>query len=158
MRRLWAPAAAAAFALAFAAGCTGSGGGCAGDSSNSNSGEATPMAAGGGGGSRGSLSEPVSFQGLGAKKAPPPTQAAAPSPGGATAGAASVSGKAAPDVTGGAQSLLCGGFPDLPPDCKTSPLFKAIRQKCCPDGTVERCEAIPGGARLIGRGCRPAAP
>jgi hypothetical protein len=158
MRRLWAPAAAAAFALAFAAGCTGSGGGCAGSSSDANSGQPAPMA-GGGGASQGALTETVSFQGLGRKKSSPVVSAAAAAlaPAGAP-GATAVGGKAAPDVTGGAQSLLCGGFSDLPPDCKTSPLFKAIKEKCCPSGTVERCEAIPGGARLIGRGCRPSAP
>jgi hypothetical protein len=44
----------------------------------------------------------------------------------------------------------------MPGDCLRDPSFNAIKAKCCPTGYVERCEGIPGGARLTGTGCTPA--
>ncbi len=134
--------------LAFLGACSGSSGGCGGDAHKNDAGQSAPMA--GGGPSHGSLGEPVSFQGLG-RKAPPPPPAAAQA-------AASSSPSSAPGATasgaGAEESVLCGGFPDLPADCKKSPLFKAIQAKCCPKGQVDRCQAMPGGARLFGHSCR----
>ena len=131
--------------LAFLGACS-SGGGCDGGEKKAapSSGQSTSLP--GGASSHGGLSETVSFQGMG-KKGGSPAQAAAAALGGAAAG-----GPIDPP-----QSVICGGFQNLAPDCKTDPLFEQVRQKCCPAGTVEQCQAIPGGARLIGRGCTPSA-
>lgn len=91
-------------------------------------GEPTSLPSGAGG--HGGLGEAVSFQGTGKKKDPPPAQAA--------------------------QRVICGGFPDLQADCSRDPRFDSIKKKCCPDGQVESCSAIPGGARLTGQGCTTA--
>jgi hypothetical protein len=142
------PLAAAAAAAVFLGACGGSGGGCSSPPPEK-SGQAAPMASGGT--SHGGLGEPVSFQGLGRKPPPPQQKAAAPAQ--SSSGPSSAPG-ATSSGAGATESLLCAGFPDLPKDCSKAPQFKAIKAKCCPSGTVERCEAIPGGARLYGKGCR----
>lgn len=126
--------------------------GCGGASENKpSSGESTGMS--GGGGRSGGLGEPVSFQGIGKKQDPPPAQAGAPAAG--SPAAASGGARAAPSSAAAAapQSVICGGFPDLPPDCTKAPEFDAVKKKCCPNGQVQVCQGIPGGARLIGQGC-----
>jgi hypothetical protein len=160
--------------LALLGACS-SGSGCDGgeNKSTSPSGHSSGGGGGGGGGFRGGTGESVSFQGLGKTKAPPPvngqqavagTNAAAaalggsapnPPPGGgassssATATTASSAGSASTPP----QSVICGGFPNLPADCLRDPSFDAIKAKCCPTGFVEKCQGIPGGARLSGSGC-----
>jgi len=52
-----------------------------------------------------------------------------------------------------AQTVICGGFPNLLADCKTDPAFPDVKKKCCPTGIVDQCSAIAGGARLIGHAC-----
>lgn len=54
------------------------------------------------------------------------------------------------------RDYVCGGFPGLPADCLKSIRFAAIKQKCCPSGTVEKCQGVPGGAKLTGKGCSDA--
>ena len=124
--------------LAFLGACS-SGGGCDG-------GEKKPEAAGqatslpGGAPSHGGPSETVSFQGMGKKGSADPAQNAA----------AALGGSAPADPS---QTVICGGFPNLLDDCKSDPMFEQVRKKCCSTGTVDQCQAIPGGARLIGHGC-----
>jgi hypothetical protein len=98
----------------------------------------------GGGSPHGGTGETISFQGLG-KGAPPPGMSQATS-----SAAAALGGSAPLDP---AQTVICGGFPNLLPDCKTDPAYAALKQKCCPTGTVDQCVAVPGGARLIGHAC-----
>lgn len=110
-----------------------------------------------GGGSRGGTNELVSFQGLGRKAAgdpTPPTQTAkAASALGGSGASAPAGGGASGGAAGGAESVICGGFPYLAADCKTDPVYAQVLKKCCPTGSVDICQAIPGGARLIGHGC-----
>jgi hypothetical protein len=118
-----------------------SSGGCD-SSSNKPSGSASEPPSLGGGTSRGGTSETVSFQGLGKSAAPGQTPA--------VSSAAAALGGSAPLP---AQSVICGGFPNLAADCKTDPAFDALKKKCCPTGAIDQCTAIPGGARLLGHGC-----
>lgn len=147
--------------LAFAVilsllGACSSGGGCDGgspDSSQSSSGSSG--GGGGGGGPSHGTSETVSFQGLGKKTGGAP---ASSDPAAAAAALNGDGAKPAPAAVAAAapakpQSVICGGFPYLAADCKTDPVFDQIQKKCCPTGTVDKCEAIPGGARLTGTGC-----
>jgi hypothetical protein len=145
-----------AAALAFLGACSSGDGGCGAPDKKEDTGQSTGMSGGGGGGG-GGLGETVSFQGMGKKQAPPPAQGAAPAQA-AAAPAAKTSAPAAGAASGASssQSVICGGFKDLPSDCFKSPLYPAIKKKCCASGQVERCEAIPGGARLIGKGCTAA--
>jgi hypothetical protein len=142
-------------ALAFAAALFGalacdSGSGCDSGDKKQGSGQSEGMSGGGGGSSHGGgLGETVSFQGLGKKDAPPPTQAGAQ----AAAAPAGGSGAAAASPAPASQSVLCGGFPNMPADCTTDPAFDAIKKKCCPTGQVLVCQGVPGGARLIGTNC-----
>ncbi|MFI5347807.1 MAG: hypothetical protein ACHQ51_15660 [Elusimicrobiota bacterium] len=131
--------------LAFLGACSSGGSGCGEDPKKTSGGQTTPMSGGSGGGRGGSLGEGVSFQGL-TKKPAPAQQAASGQP------APSASAPAAPS---GPQAVICGGFPDLPGDCLRAPAFNAIKAKCCPTGYIERCQGIPGGARLTGSGCTP---
>jgi hypothetical protein len=136
--------------LAFLGACS-SGAGCdgGGGEKKTSNGESAGLP---GGPSSHGTGEAVSFQGLGKKTAgqPAPTGSAAK-----TAAAASALGGSnapAPDAAG-AQTVICGGFPYVAADCKTDPVYPQILKKCCPSGTVDKCQAIPGGARLIGQGC-----
>ncbi|MFI5348679.1 MAG: hypothetical protein ACHQ2Z_03975 [Elusimicrobiota bacterium] len=132
-------------ALAFLGACS-SGGGCdGGEKKAAPAGESTSLP--GGASSHGGTSETVSFQGMGKKTGGTAAQAAAAALGG--------SGAAAPADP--PQSVICGGFPYLAADCKSDPLFAQVQKKCCPTGTVDTCQSIPGGARLIGHGCTPSA-
>jgi hypothetical protein len=146
--------------LLFAA-CGSGDSGCGGSEKKDSGGESSSMPGGGGTGG-GGLGEPVSFQGVGKKQEPPPPQQAPAS------SAAPAEGQAAPASSGGGngggaapadgpQSVICGGFPDLAADCFKDPDYEKIKKKCCPTGQVEQCQGIPGGARLIGRGCTAAA-
>ena len=129
--------------LAFLGACS-SGGGCdGGEKKAAPSGQSTSLP--GGALNHAGPSETVSFQGMG-KKGGTPAQAAAAALGGGAGGPIDPP-----------QTVICGGFPNLAPDCKTDPLFEQVRTKCCPSGTVDQCQAIPGGARLIGRGCTASA-
>ncbi len=112
-----------AAAAAILGACDSSGCGGAADK-KAPSGESTGMS-GGGGARGGGLGEPVSFQGLGKKR----------------------------EAAAAAQSVICGGFANLPSDCSKAPQFEAIKKKCCPAGQVVVCQGIPGGARLTGQGC-----
>jgi hypothetical protein len=117
-------------ALAGLAACS-SGGGCGGDPKKSDSGQMTGMSGGGSGRGNGTLGEGVSFQGLGRKG--PPQKISTP---------------------GDQQIVICGGFANLPPDCtQAGPIYEEIKKHCCPTGLVVQCQAIAGGARLIGHGC-----
>lgn len=147
-----------ATALALLGACSSGDGGCGAPEKKDDSGQSTGMSGGGGGGG-GGLGETVSFQGMGKKKAPPPAQAAAPGQQAQAQAAAPAQKPAAAETAAAAdssQSVICGGFKDLPSDCFKSPVYSAIKKKCCPGGQVERCEGIPGGARLIGKGCTAA--
>lgn len=152
---------AAASVLILLGACTSGDSGCGGGEKKESAGESSSMPGGGGTGG-GALGEPVSFQGMARKQEPPApqqgaAQAAAPAAAGA-AGAAPASGGADPAPGGsGSQTVICGGFPDLPADCSKAPAFDAIKKKCCPSGQVEACQGIPGGARLTGKGCTAAA-
>lgn len=147
--------------------CTSGSSGCDGgpkkDSASSSSFSGGGANPGGGGG------ESVSFQKMGLQRLAAARVAAstttAPSVAMSTAGASA--GGAAATENGAAaaasaevptQTLLCGGFPGLPEDCLTSPLLPAIHARCCPDGAILACRAIPAGAKLTVRGCGPASP
>ncbi|HEX4048456.1 MAG TPA: hypothetical protein VH309_11505 [Elusimicrobiota bacterium] len=136
--------------LAFLGACS-SGGGCDGGNDNrpAASGQSTGLP---GGVSHGGTGETVSFQGLGRKGAGDPAR---PSQTAAAAAALGGSGAPAPAAPAASaeQSVICGGFPNLAADCKTDPAFPQVQKKCCASGQADRCQAIPGGARLIGRGC-----
>lgn len=134
-----------AAALALLGACSSGDSGCGAPDKKEAGGESSSMPGGGGGG-RGGLGEAVSFQGIGRKEAPPP-----PQQGPAQAPAAAPASNAS--AGGGSQTVICGGFSDLPADCSKAPAFDAIKKKCCPAGQVEACQGIPGGARLTGRGC-----
>lgn len=139
-----------AAALAFLGACSSGGGGCDGGPPKQGNGESTSMG-GASGVSKGGLGEPVSFQGIGPggkKEETPPAQ-----PPARQAAASSSGGHSQSLADNGSQSVVCGGFPNLPPDCSKDPAFDAIKKKCCPAGQVEQCQGIPGGARLIGRAC-----
>ena len=140
MRRI----AAIAAVLAFLGACTSGDSGCGSDAKKTDSGHPTAMSGGSGGGRGGSLGEGVSFQGLGKKQTPTVQKGAVPA-------------QPVPSASGapaaGPQAVICGGFPNLPGDCLRDLAFNAIKAKCCPTGYVERCEGIPGGARLTGSGC-----
>ena len=144
------------FALAVALslfGACSSGGGCDGGEKKESSGE--PASLPGGPSSHGGTSETVSFQGLGKKTGGAP---AATDPQAAAAALSGEGGKPAPAAVAAVapsapQSVICGGFPYLAADCKTDPVYDQIVKKCCPTGQVDKCETIPGGARLTGRGC-----
>jgi hypothetical protein len=146
--------------LAFAVilsllGACSSGGGCDGGSNDNKPSSGGSAGAGGGGPSHGGTSETVSFQGLGKKTDGAP---ASTDPQAAAAALSGEGGKPAPAAVAAAspsasQSVICGGFPYLAADCKTDPVYDQIAKKCCPTGQVDKCEAIPGGARLTGRGC-----
>lgn len=144
-----------AAAAAFLGACDSNG--CGGAPEKQSSGESTSMSGGGGG--HGGLGEAVSFQGIGKKQDPPPAQAAGPAQASQAAapGSPAANAAAASAAASSSQSVICGGFPGLPPDCSKAPEFDAIKKKCCPTGQVETCQGIPGGARLIGRGCTAAA-
>ena len=101
-----------------------------------------------GGSSRGGTSELVSFQGLG-RKAPEDSKPATPS----AKAESALGGSGASASAGAPESVICGGFPYLTADCTADPVYPQILKKCCPTGQVDRCQAIPGGARLTGRGC-----
>jgi hypothetical protein len=132
-------------------GACSSGGGCGGDDAKSSSSSGDSGGGGGGGGSsRGGTGESVSFQGLGKNPAPPPANGQKQAVPGTNVAAAALGGSAA---TSPPQSVICGGFPGLPPDCLKDPVFDAIKKKCCPTGQVDACHGIPGGARLTGRAC-----
>ena len=132
--------------LAFLGACsTGSGCDGGGDKKAAPAGESSSLP---GGTSHGGTSEMVSFQGLGKKAAGDPTKQ---TPTGTAAAALGGSAAGAPAAQSG--SVICGGFPYLAADCKTDPVYDQIVKKCCPTGQVDQCQAIPGGARLIGRGC-----
>lgn len=140
--------------LALLGACS-SGGGCdgGGGEKKTPSGESTTLP--GGASSHGGPSETVSFQGLGKKTGGDPQAAAASAAlGGSGAAPAPAAAAAASDAP---QSVICGGFPYLAADCKTDPVFDQILKKCCPTGQVDRCQAIPGGARLTGRRCAASA-
>lgn len=145
-----------ALAVVFALlGACSSGGGCDGDAEKKPSSGESSGGAGGGGPSHGGTSETVSFQGLGKKTGGAP---ASSDPAAAAAALSGAGGPPAPAAVaaapaGGPQSVICGGFPYLAADCKTDPVYDQIAKKCCPTGVVDKCEAIPGGARLTGRGC-----
>ncbi len=127
--------------------------GCGGAPDNkSSSGESAGMSGGGSGGG-GGLGEPVSFQGMGKKQDPPPAQAAAPQQAAPAGASPSATAAAATAAAASVQSVICGGFPNLPADCLKAPEFDAVKKKCCPTGQVAACQGIPGGARLIGQGC-----
>jgi hypothetical protein len=132
--------------LVFLGACS-SGSGCdaGGDKKAAPAGESTGLP---GGSSRGGTSETVSFQGLG-KKAPGDTSKATAT----GAAAAALGGSAASPTADPPQSVICGGFPYLAVDCKTDPVYDQILKKCCPTGQVDQCQAVPGGARLIGHRC-----
>lgn len=155
MRRLLAMTAACVFLGAAA--CDSSGGGCAGGD-NKPQGQSSEMSGGGGTASHGSLAETVSFQDAAKPKpdnsvAAKQSAAAAPRP--AMAGPNPAAAAAAAIAAAAASpSVICTGYPGLPPDCTKSMVFDSIKAKCCPNGTVQRCEAIPGGARLYGKGCK----
>jgi hypothetical protein len=138
-----------AVTLAFLGACS-SGSGCDGGGDKKPSSGQSSSLSGGAGSSRGT-SETVSFQGLGRKAAGDPAQAAASAP--TAAAAAALGGGGAPAPAASSQSVICGGFPYLAADCKTDPVYDQIVKKCCPAGQVDQCQAIPGGARLIGHGC-----
>lgn len=142
---------ALAAALAFLGACSGEGGGCGEEKKPSS--ESSAPSAGGAATGGGGLGEPVSFQGTRAKDTPPPAQDQAPTP--AAKPVPQAAPAAAPAAASAPQSgsVLCGGFPNLAADCSKDPSFDAIKKKCCPTGQVDQCQAIPGGARLIGRGC-----
>ena len=130
--------------LLFFIGACSSGSGCGGDEKKAPAaGQSTSLPSGS---SHGGTSELVSFQGLG-KKAPGDI-----APGGqvGTAAAALGGSGATADPQ---ESVICGGFPNLAADCKTDPLYDRVLKKCCPAGSVDLCQAIPGGARLIGHRC-----
>jgi hypothetical protein len=149
--------------------CSSGGGGCDGGNNAAPSGQSTGLSVGSGG--TGGTGEAVSFQGLG-KKAPgdapqsaekAKTNALAAALGGsgsnAAPGAAPAAPAAAPAGSGAPiKSVICGGYPNLAADCTKDPAFSVIKKKCCPDGTVDRCQAVPGGARLIGKGCAMSGP
>jgi hypothetical protein len=141
---------AIAATLAFLGACS-SGGGCDGSDgkSSSSSGQSSGGGGGGGGGGIHGTGEQVSFQGLGKNPAPPPANGQAkPAPGTNAAAYALGGSQGTP-----AQTVICGGFPNMPADCSKDPAFDAIKQKCCPTGQVDQCQGIPGGARLIGHSC-----
>jgi hypothetical protein len=144
----------AAFASALGA-CDSAGCGAPADNKSS-SGESTSMGGGGSGGG-GGLGEPVSFQGMGKKQDPPPAQGQQQPAAPAAGASPSATAAAATAAAASSQSVICGGFPDLPPDCSKAPEFDAVKKKCCPTGQVGACQGIPGGARLIGQGCTAAA-
>lgn len=145
-----------AFAVVLALlGACSSGGGCDGGSPDNKPASGEPASLPGGPSSHGGTGETVSFQGLGRKTGGAP---AATDPQAAAAALNGEGGKPAPAAVAAAapsapQSVICGGFPYLAADCKTDPVFEQIAKKCCPTGEVDKCEAIPGGARLTGRGC-----
>ena len=105
-----------------------------------------------GGGSHGGTSELVSFQGLGRKAAGDAAPAAPAAKAESALGGSGSSGQAG-GAAGASESVICGGFPYLASDCTTDPVYQQVLKKCCPTGQVDRCQAIPGGARLTGRGC-----
>ena len=148
--------------VAFLGACS-SGGGCDGGDAKSSSGSGQSSGGGGGGGGGGAhgTSETVSFQGLGKNSPPPPangqSRPASSTTTATNAAAAALGGSAANPSAGPAQSVICGGFPDMPADCLKDPAFDAIKKKCCPTGQVDQCQGIPGGARLIGHACTAAA-
>lgn len=139
-----------AAAAALLGACDSSG--CGGAPEKQSSGESTSMS-GGGGGHGGGLGEAVSFQGIGKKQDPPPANGTAQPQQAAQAAAPGSPAANAAAARSSAQSVICGGFPDLPADCSKAPQFDAIKKKCCPTGQVETCQGIPGGARLVGQGC-----
>lgn len=145
-----------AAALALLGACSSGDSGCGGSDKKESNGEASSMPGGGGTGG-GGLGEPVSFQGVGKKDAPPPPQQAPASASPAPAPAPASSSQPNAASQDGPQSVICGGFPDLPADCFKDPAYPKIKAKCCPSGQVEQCRGIPGGARLIGRACTAAA-
>jgi hypothetical protein len=106
-----------------------------------------------GSGSRGGTGESVSFQGLGKKTAGDPPTPATPAAKAESALGGSGSNAPAGGAAGAAESVICGGFPYLTADCTADPVYQQVLKKCCPTGQVDRCQAIPGGARLTGRGC-----
>jgi hypothetical protein len=132
--------------LAFLGACS-SGGGCDGGEKKpaAPAGQATSLP--GRGPAHGGTSETVSFQGMGKKSSADPAQSAA----------AALGGSAASAPAGPPQTVVCGGFANLAADCKSDPLFEQVQKKCCPTGTVDQCQAIPGGARLTGHGCTASA-
>jgi len=165
-----------AAAALFGACSSGSSGCDSGGGSREQSGQSSSFA--GGSSSGGGPDEAVSFQktGMGLRRGVASSTAAVAgstvaAPGGysaavpartLTASAATPGGapSAAPSSSGvsGFSDVLCGGFPGLPDDCLGSPQILAVQQKCCPNGVIVACRAIPGGARLSGRGCASAAP
>ncbi len=157
MRSFWLCAAAAA---AFGA-CSSGSSGC-GQADKPKSGAASSFS-GGGANPGGGGGEAVSFQGAGfARKLQAPKVAASTAPvhgeGEPAPGASDADARAAAAARAPAQSILCGGFPNLPDDCLGSPDFPQVAAKCCPNGVVLTCKAIPGGAKLTGRGCAAPSP
>jgi hypothetical protein len=160
MRRAWILMAAAAL---FGA-CTSGSGGCDGGQKSSDGGDSS-ASSGGSGTTGGGGGEAVSFQhtGMGQKAASAAvaastTTAAVAASSGAASGLALKAPKLAAALHPKAAKkpkaeVLCDGFPGLPDDCMASPQLAAIQRKCCPDGFVFACRAIPGGAKLTGRGC-----
>ncbi|MDD5302827.1 MAG: hypothetical protein PHS14_06915 [Elusimicrobia bacterium] len=43
-------------------------------------------------------------------------------------------------------------------NCSGSANYDEIKERCCPHGLVERCQAAPTGVVLVGRGCEPDKP